>query len=226
VTSNLQPPASSLQPADRALLSWLQRLIARATERFQSYEYAAACEATERFFWGTLCDNYLEWVKGRLYDGSEQERGAAQATLYQTLLTILKLFAPILPHVTEEIYQQLYGSSSASANGAATAFRSIHTSAWPQANPALIDEQAERAGAALLAITGGARRFKSARKLGLGAELAGLAMVVENKDVRLALELSRADIRSVTRARAITFAAQPDERFEQLEPGLWILIDA
>ena len=223
-SSVLRP--SSLLPADRALLSWLQRLIARATERFQSYEYAAACEATERFFWGTLCDNYLEWVKGRLYDGSHQERSAARSALYQTLLTILKLFAPILPHVTEEIYQQLYGSSSASTNGAAATFHSIHTSAWPQANPALIDEQAERAGAALLAITSGARRFKSVRKLGLGAELAGLTMAVENEDIRQALEQSRADIRSVTRAREITFAAQPDERFEELEPGMWLLIDA
>jgi hypothetical protein len=49
---------------------------------------------------------------------------------------------------------------------------------------------------------------------------------VENEDVRQALEQSRADIRSVTRAREITFAAQPNERFEQLEPGLWMLIDA
>ena len=131
-----------------------------------------------------------------------------------------------MPHVTEEIYQQLYGSSPAPANGAATAFRSIHTSAWPQADPALIDEQAERAGAALLAITGGARRFKSARKLGLGAELAGLTIVVENADVRQALEQSRADIRSVTRARELTFVAHGDERFEEIEPGLWIWIDA
>ncbi|MEO7912167.1 MAG: valine--tRNA ligase [Roseiflexaceae bacterium] len=219
-------PPLSLLPADRALLSWLQRLIERATASFQSYEYAAACEATERFFWGTLCDNYLEWVKGRLYDGTELERSAAQATLYHTLLTILKLFAPILPHITEEIYQQLYCELSAVDTRAATGFRSIHISAWPQADPALLDEPAEQIGAALLAITSSARRFKSARKLGLGAELAGLAIVVQNEGMRQALDQSRADIRSVTRAREITFAAQPDERFEELEPGLWIVIDA
>src|SRR4029079_11026804 len=95
-----------------------------------------------------------------------------------------------------------------------------------RANPAEIDEQAERAGAALLAITGGARRFKSARQLGLGAELAGLAIVVEHADLRQALEQSRADIRSVTRAREITLAAQQDEHFEEIEPGLWMKIDA
>jgi valyl-tRNA synthetase len=214
---------ASLLPADRALLSWLQRLIARATESFKSYEYAAACEATERFFWGTLCDNYLEWVKGRLYDGSSEERGAAQATLYQALLAILKLFAPILPHVTEEIYQQLYSGSPGTAGGM-DGFASIHASGWPLAEPELIDEQAERAGAALLAITSAARRFKSGRKLGLGAELARISIAAGA--LRTALEQSRADIRSVTRARDLTFGEAPDERFEQLEPELWILLDA
>jgi valyl-tRNA synthetase len=224
--NNLQSRIYNLQSTDRALLSWLQRLIAQATESFQGYEYHTACEATERFFWGTLCDNYLEWIKGRLYDGSKEERGAAQITLYHTLVAILKLLAPILPHVTEEIYQQLYDATAETDESTAAVFRSIHTSAWPQADPALIDEQAERAGAALLAITGGARRFKSARKLGLGAELAGLTIAAESEELRLALEQSRADIRSVTRAREITFAAQPDAHFEQLEPGLWIMIDA
>jgi hypothetical protein len=77
-----------------------------------------------------------------------------------------------------------------------------------------------------LAITGSARRFKSARKLGLGAELAGIAIAAGDDALRADLEQSRHDIRSVTRAREITFAARPDERFEELAPGLWIVIDA
>lgn len=222
--SSLQPPASSLRPADRALLSWLQRLITRATESFKGYDYAAAAEATERFFWGTLCDNYLEWVKGRLYDGSAEERRAAQAALRETLLAILKLFAPILPHIAEEIFQQLYGGP-ARADAGSSGFVSIHTSPWPRAEEALIDERAERTGAALLAITGAARRFKSGRKLGLGAELAHIAIAASDDALRADLEQSHADIRSVTRAREIAFAGAPDERFEELEPGLWIWIE-
>ncbi|HEU5098580.1 MAG TPA: class I tRNA ligase family protein, partial [Roseiflexaceae bacterium] len=216
---------SQLLPADRALLSWLQRLIIRATESFQGYDYAAAGQATERFFWGTLCDNYLEWVKGRLYDGSSEERHAAQATLHQALLATLKLFAPILPHITEEIFQRLYGGT-ANADTKSSGFNSIHSSAWPRADHALIDEPAERAGAALLAITGAARRFKSSRKLGLGAELAHIAIAAGDKALRADLERSQADIRSVTRAREIAFAEAPDERFEELEPGLWMRIEA
>jgi valyl-tRNA synthetase len=222
--SSLQPLASSLQPADRALLSWLQRLIARATESFKGYDYAAASEATERFFWGTLCDNYLEWVKGRLYDGSDEERQAAQSALRYTLLVILKLFAPTLPHITEEIFQQLYGSQADA--GASAGFNSIHSSPWPRTEETLVDERAERAGAALLAITSAARRFKSGRKLGLGAELAHIALAAGDDTLRADLEQSRADIRSVTRAREIAFVDAPDERFEELEPGLWMWIEA
>jgi valyl-tRNA synthetase len=216
---------SQFLPADRALLSWLQRLIARATESFQGYDYASASEATERFFWGTLCDNYLEWVKGRLYDGTAEERRAAQSALRQALLAILKLFAPILPHITEEIFQQLYGGQ-VSVDAASGGFSSIHTSPWPRADEALVDEQAERAGAALLAITGAARRFKSGRKLGLGAELAQITIAAGDDTLRADLEQSHADIRSVTRAREIAFVEASDARFEELEPGLWVRIEA
>src|SRR6266545_1050298 len=192
---NLQSAIYNLQWSDRALLSWLQRLIARATASFQAYDYAAARDATERFFWGMLCDNYLEWVKGRLYDGADEQRPAAQYTLYHTLRAILKLFAPIMPHVTEEIYQQLYGGSATSGRD------SIHLSAWPLADEALIDVDAERAGEALLALTASVRRWKSARKIGLGAELAQLTIATADDGLRAALEGAAADLRSVTRAR-------------------------
>ena len=203
-----------LLPTDRALLSWLQRLIARSTASFRAYDYTAAKEATERFFWGTLCDNYLEWVKGRLYDGSGEERRAAQLALSHTLLAVLKLLAPIMPHITEEIYQQLFARQEGAG--------SIHVSAWPQADEALIDAQAERAGEALLALTAGVRRWKSARKLGLGAEIARLTVAAADEGLLAALRTAETDLRSVTRAREIAFAAAPGEGFEEAATGLWM----
>jgi valyl-tRNA synthetase len=216
-------PSSEILPhlcmTDQALLSWLQRLIARATASFQAYDYAAARDATERFFWGMLCDNYLEWVKGRLYDGADEQRRAAQYTLYHALHAILKLFAPIMPHVTEEIYQHLYGSSATSGRD------SIHLSAWPLADEALIDVDAERAGEALLALTASVRRWKSARKIGLGAELARLTIATADDGLRTALEGAVADLRSVTRAREIVFAAAGGG-FEEAAPGLRAQVEA
>jgi valyl-tRNA synthetase len=214
----LEPPPTNLQLADRALLSWLQRLIARSTASFRAYDYTAAKEATERFFWGTLCDNYLEWVKGRLYDGSGTERRAAQIALAHTLLAVLKLLAPIMPHFTEDIYQQLFAQQEGAA--------SIHISPWPQADEALLDSQAERAGEALLALTSGVRRWKSARKLGLGAEIARLTVAATDEGLLAALRTAETDLRSVTRAREVGFSLAAGDGFEELAPGLWAQIEA
>ncbi len=206
----------ALLPADRALLSWLQRLIARATTSFQEYEYGAAREAVERFFWSTLCDNYLEWAKGRLYDSGGADRHAAQYTLYSALLALLKLLAPVMPHISEEIYLLLFAQHEGD--------RSIHVSRWPRLDETLIDAEAEQAGEALLALTTAVRRFKSARKLGLGAALARLTIASANAPQRALLELAAADLHSVTRAGEITWAAAPGDG-EEVAPGLWLLIE-
>jgi valyl-tRNA synthetase len=217
----------SLLPADRALLSWLQRLIARATASYRAYDYAAAREATERFFWGTLCDNYLEWVKSRLYDGTPAERRAAQFALHHTLLATLKLFAPILPHVTEEIYQHLYDGPASGAPGEQDwgDAGSIHTSGWPRHDEALIDERAERAGAALLTVAGAARRFKSAHQLSLGAALARITIASADPELRAMLEQSQTDIGSVTRASQILFTDAGGTGFDEVASGLWMRIE-
>jgi valyl-tRNA synthetase len=204
-----------LTPADRALLSWLQRLVVRTTECFRGYEYAAARDATERFFWATLCDNYLELVKGRLYDGAPAEREAAQATLALALETVLKLLAPIMPHITEEIYQQLFARDG----------RSIHLAPWPQANESLLDPEAERAGEALLAIAAAARRFKTAHKLGLGTALSRLTIAASDDALRAMLAASVTDIRSITRAREVLLLPEPAPNAEELAPGLWVTVE-
>jgi len=79
----------------------------------EKYEYGLAKIAFEDFFWTDFCDNYLEMVKLRLYkpelfENGEQKKLAGQWTLYQVLFTILKLIAPYLPHISEEIYQNYF----------------------------------------------------------------------------------------------------------------------
>lgn len=202
--------------ADRALLSWLQRLIERATTSFKQYDYVTAKDTTERFFWQTLCDNYLEWVKMRLYDGSDNERKAAQATLAYTLPVVLKLFAPILPHITEELFQQLCAPHSGEG--------SIHVSAWPEVEQALIDPEAERGGEALLALTASVRRFKSARRLSLSSELAAIRIAANDAALRELLFDAQTDLRSVTRAQEVEVTTQSEPDAEQVAPGLWLQI--
>ena len=104
-TNGVRPAV--LLPTDRWLLSRLARTIAGATAELDRYEYAAARAEIDRFFWSDLCDNYLEMAKARLYNEAGAAHYAAQWTLYQALLAVLKLLAPFLPYITEEIYQGL-----------------------------------------------------------------------------------------------------------------------
>lgn len=79
----------------------------------EHHEFGHALQKLEQFFWNTYCDNYIELVKNQLFNPDEYDASAVHATrwtLYTVGLRLLKLFAPYLPHVTESIYQELYGA--------------------------------------------------------------------------------------------------------------------
>jgi valyl-tRNA synthetase len=183
-----------LLPTDRWLLSRLAHTINAATTELERYEYAQARAEIEHFFWSDLCDNYLELAKARLYGEANPEQGAAQWTLYHALLAVLKLLAPYLPYITEEIYQGLFRQWDGAV--------SIHCSSWPTAHPTWIDAEAEEIGRTLLELLRQVRRFKTERNLSVGAELETLHLNVQPGQ-RAALEVALIDLRSATRAKEI-----------------------
>jgi valyl-tRNA synthetase len=199
--------------ADQWLLSRLNRLIFRVTSLYKDYEYAAAKAETESFFWN-FADNYLEMAKQRLYDENHCQREAAQFTLHHVLLTMLKLFAPILPHVTERIFQSLYAGLSRETTG--RHFSSIHTSDWPKPDNGLINETAENLGDALLEIATSVRRFKSERNLSLGTELKRVQLAAGDSQLRENLANGNADLMSITRALQIEYLSEPNSDLEQI----------
>jgi len=95
-----------LEAIDSAFLNRVLELVKKVTKYFLDYEYSKAKFETENFFWKIFCDNYLEIVKKRVYVETGDKRKSAQYVLYQSLLVILKMFAPIMPFITEEIYQE------------------------------------------------------------------------------------------------------------------------
>lgn len=156
----------SLREVDKWILHRLQKTISEATKHFEEYEYAKTMEAVYKFFWHDLADNYLEFVKYRLYNQEEvgeESYQAAQYTLYVCLRDVLKLFAPILPHVTEGVWQAYFKESEKDA--------SIHISSWPVENKKYVNQKIEETGGLGIEILTAVREHKTKKALAMNAEL-------------------------------------------------------
>ena len=173
--------ADITEPIDRAMLAQLETVVADATEAFSGYEYHRALERSETFFW-RFCDDYLELVKVRAYRGGQEAR-SAQAALATALSVLLRLFAPVMPFVTEEVWSWWQEGS-------------VHRAAWPVASE--LGAIAQSADPAVLDVAGGVlaeiRKAKSAEKKSQRHEV--LSLVVEDEpDVIAMLQQAETDLR-------------------------------
>ena len=108
---------------DLAMVESLRQVIGSATESFGTFDYAGALQVIEEVFW-RFCDDYLELVKLRSYSEEDSPgRRSAIATLGWGLHVLLRLLAPFLPYVTEEVWSWRFVGEGRLA--------SVHTSAWP-----------------------------------------------------------------------------------------------
>jgi valyl-tRNA synthetase len=167
------------EPLDQSLLVALADVIRESTTAFEGFDYARALERTERFFW-SFCDDYLELVKGRAYGGAgEAAARSAATTLRIALSALLRLFAPILPFVTEEVWSWWQEGS-------------IHRAAWPDAVTAAAGDPTVFAVAG--DVLGVVRKEKSEQKVSLATPVDRI-VVYDTAERLTALRAALEDVR-------------------------------
>jgi Valyl-tRNA synthetase len=199
--AGLDDPSNLAYTLDRSLLAALGDLINFATAAFNEYDYARALERTERFFW-VFCDNYVELVKGRAYGGAGERGGRSAAyALRHALSTLLRLFAPFLPYVTEEAWSWWHDGS-------------IHVASWPESAPDRFGNDSTAAVALVYEVAATVlsevRKVKSSQKRSLATPV--VRVLVADTPKRLAaLEAASADVCDAGKIRELVMAVVVDD---------------
>jgi valyl-tRNA synthetase len=196
VLASPEPRGVIVDRVDRGLLTMVGRLVREATDELEQYNYTRVLERAESVFW-FFCDNYLELVKSRRYgDHGPEAAGSANAALQTALSAMLRVFAPFLPFVTEEVWSWWQPGS-------------IHTAPWPSPEE-LFDtaggEDAEGARALEIAATvlGEIRRRKSEEQRPMKTPVKHIVVRLTEGDRALLTSASR-DLRAVGLIQDLSF---------------------
>ena len=200
-------PEAVVAPIDRAMLSRLAEVVDVSTAAFEEYDYARALERTEAFFW-SFCDDYLELVKTRAYgEPALAATASARAALALALSVQLRLLAPFLPFVTEEVWSWWRVGS-------------IHTASWPgrsEFGPAAVGAGADgHAGAGSASVLDVAadvlaqiRRAKTTAKRSMRSAVSSVT-VVDTPERITALRSAEGDVRDAGGVMVLDTAEGPE----------------
>ena len=150
--------APAYRDADKWILTKLSRTAEAVEEDMAAYRFDAALRKLREFVWNDLADDYLELVKGRLYEGRPGERDAARKALYTAVSASVRMLSPFSPHFAEELYDHLPGTEG-----------SVHAASWPDID--FSDPEAEERGDLIAEVASEIRAWKSDAGMALNAEL-------------------------------------------------------
>ena len=176
-----------LEKIDKWMLQKTKEASEKAQEQYLKYNIAGAKRTIEDFFWHTFCDNYLEIVKKRIYNEKGNKKLSAQYTLYYSLLAILKILAPIMPFITEELYHGYFKKFEKT--------KSIHLTNFSKIN---IKEKID-AGDLMMKIISKIRQEKTKAKRPMNAEI----ILTLEKEKLNEFKLFLDDLKNVTNAKEI-----------------------
>lgn len=184
---------------DKWILTRLKEVLDRCEKNYRNYEVSKVRREIENFFKSQFCDNYLEMVKHRLYNLEEygdESKQAALRTLYTGLLSCLKVMMPIIPHITEEIYQNLFRDREG--------VKSINQTDWPEIDEEMVDEEAEELGEIAKDLIEEVRRWKSEEGIPLNDEI-GMIQIDTDSETREKIEKVRDVIKGTININKISY---------------------
>ena len=190
-----RPPAALGLP-DRWILSRLQSAIDETRAAFDAYRLNDAATALYRFIWNEFCDWYLELIKGTLYGGDEDAKQRVRRTLVTVLDNIMRLLHPLMPFITEEIWQALPFSRPAA---------SVMVAPYPTASAAWRDAAAEQHAGQLIETVTAIRNIRS--ELGI-APSTELAVRVAADGLAEAVRALEGYIKALARVSAVELIAE------------------
>ncbi|MBI4168003.1 MAG: valine--tRNA ligase [Candidatus Aenigmarchaeota archaeon] len=170
---DFEKPAEITSVMDKWILSKLNKTINEVTKSIESYQFAYAFELLHDFIWHEIADNYLEFVKYRIYNNIEKE--SAQTTLHVVIINCIKMLSPFMPHITEEMYQTHFKDYEKEV--------SVHKTKWPQVDEAAINEEMEKAGETAKLMVSTIRKFKTSNSLPLNTEIKQLIIECKDEDL-------------------------------------------
>ncbi|MGH7371525.1 MAG: class I tRNA ligase family protein, partial [Candidatus Methylomirabilales bacterium] len=187
------PPPADL--ADRWIMSRLQEVIASVTQALETFRFSDAASHLYQFLWHEYCDWYLEFVKVRLTtDGDQAAARTGRLLLAHVLEVSLRLLHPIMPFITEEIWQHLPHPSGAPS--------SVMIAPWPIAEPSRVDPEAVRKMDRVTAVIRSIRNIRSEVRIPTNASPMVLVKIGQEEDASL-LASAETYVRQLARAREV-----------------------
>ena len=201
-----------LEPLDRWILSRLHKVIKFATEELEKYRFNLLTRELMTFVWHEVADDYIEMIKHRLYGKDEESKLKAKVALYELLYNIILLLAPLAPHITEELYQEMFKDNVRA--------KSVHLLAWPEYREDRIDEEAEKLGKFASEIIGAMRRYKNSHGLALNAKLKHVAVyATDSYEMLKALERDIAGTMNIEKLEIIKGEPELEEKITEIKPN-------